>query len=81
MKKIYIEPPYIKLEQALKLAALVSSGGEAKILIQNNEVAVNAKICTQRGKKLFGGDKILFQAEEYEVVINDNQSNTGRELP
>jgi ribosome-associated protein len=69
MKKIYAAPPYIKLEQALKLASLVSSGGEAKILIQNSEVAVNGDICTQRGKKLFGGDKILFQAEIYEVVL------------
>ncbi|MDR2558517.1 MAG: RNA-binding S4 domain-containing protein [Oscillospiraceae bacterium] len=69
MKKIYISPPCIKLEQALKLASLVSSGGEAKLLIQNGEVAVNGEICGQRGKKLFGGEIITFGTEKFEVSV------------
>ncbi|MCL2638819.1 MAG: RNA-binding S4 domain-containing protein [Oscillospiraceae bacterium] len=69
MKKIYINPPFIKLEQALKLASLVSSGGEAKLLIQDGEVAVNGEICLMRGKKLFGGEIITFSGEEFKVEV------------
>lgn len=54
--KINIETEYIKLESLLKYAAICSSGGEAKILIQNEEVMVNGEICTQRGKKIRSGD-------------------------
>jgi ribosome-associated protein len=69
MTKIYINPPYIKLEQALKLASLVSSGGEAKLLIQNGQAAVNGETCTQRGKKLFGGETVTLQGEKFKIEV------------
>jgi ribosome-associated protein len=69
MQKIYITPPYIKLEQFLKLASLVSSGGEAKVLIQNGEVAVNGEVCLMRGKKLSGGEVVTFENNKFEVVL------------
>jgi ribosome-associated protein len=53
---VSITTEYIKLDALLKLADAVSSGGEAKILIQEGEVAVNGETCTQRGKKLRPGD-------------------------
>lgn len=56
MKEIAITTEYVKLQDLLKLANLVSSGGEAKERIQAGEVAVNGEICTQRGKKMRPGD-------------------------
>lgn len=56
MKTITIITEYVKLQDLLKLANLVSSGGEAKERIQAGEVAVNGEICTQRGKKMRPGD-------------------------
>lgn len=56
MKTITITTEYVKLQDLLKLANLVSSGGEAKERIQAGEVAVNGEICTQRGKKMRPGD-------------------------
>ncbi|BAK97201.1 hypothetical protein OBV_00030 [Oscillibacter valericigenes Sjm18-20] len=56
MKTIIINTEYVKLQDLLKLANLVSSGGEAKERIQAGEVMVNGEICTQRGKKLRPGD-------------------------
>ena len=53
---VSITTEYIKLDALLKLADAVSSGGEAKILIQEGEVAVNGETCTQRGKRLRPGD-------------------------
>ena len=55
---------YIKLDALLKLANVVASGGEAKILIQEGEVSVNGEPCFQRGKKLRPGDvAVLFDKE------------------
>jgi len=64
-----IDPPFIKLEQLLKFGSLVSSGGEAKIIIQNGEVAVNGEVCKMRGKKLFGGEIITIANLDFEVAV------------
>ena len=53
---IPINTEFIKLEALLKLANVVSSGGEAKVLIQDGQVTVNGEVCTQRGKKMRPGD-------------------------
>ena len=67
MKQIKIKDEYIKLGQALKLAGMVSSGVEAKIVIQNGEVFVNGEPELQRGKKLYAGDVFSFQGEEAQI--------------
>lgn len=48
----------IKLDQFLKLAGIVQTGGEAKLLIQAGEVQVNGVVETRRGRKLLVGDRI-----------------------
>ncbi|MCL2019346.1 MAG: RNA-binding S4 domain-containing protein [Oscillospiraceae bacterium] len=74
-QEIYISPPFIKLEQFLKFASLASTGGEAKLLIQNGYVCVNGEVCKLRGKKLFGGEEISLGAEIYRCVKSDYQRN------
>lgn len=56
MKNIKIKTDFIKLDQFLKLADVVMSGGEAKVLIISEDVIVNGEICTQRGRKIKKGD-------------------------
>ena len=58
MDKILIHTEYIKLDSLLKLAGLVETGGEAKLLIQNGQVEVNGEVCTMRGRKLRAGDTV-----------------------
>ena len=58
MEKILIHTEFIKLDSLLKLAGLVETGGEAKLLIQNGQVEVNGEVCTMRGKKLRAGDTV-----------------------
>lgn len=48
---IFIDTEFIKLQNLLKFAGLVETGGQAKILIQDGYVTVNGEICTMRGKK------------------------------
>ena len=54
----------MKLDQFLKWQNLVSSGGEAKILIKSGSVKVNGEIETRRGRKLIRGDKVMFLKNE-----------------
>ena len=67
MKVIHIETEYIKLQDLLKFAAAVSTGGEAKILIQEGDVTVNGEVCTMRGKKCRAGDVIELDGQSVEV--------------
>ncbi len=68
MEKINIVTEYIKLDSLLKLAALVGTGGEAKYVISEGMVTVNGEVCTQRGKKLYLGDKVSFAGNELEIA-------------
>ena len=67
MNQITIKDEYIKLGQALKLAGMVSSGVEAKIMIQDGQVLVNGEVELQRGKKLHPGDIFSFNGEEAQI--------------
>lgn len=55
---ISIDTDYIKLDSFLKLANLVMSGGEAKLVIQEGLVTVNGQTETRRGRKLYPGDRV-----------------------
>lgn len=68
MQEITIHDEYIKLGQALKLATLVSSGVEAKILIQDGLVRVNGEVDLRRGRKLYPGDIFELEGNEVKVV-------------
>lgn len=57
------ERPAIRLDQFLKRATLVDSGGEAKVMIQAGEVRVNGEVETRRGRKLAPGDVVEFAGE------------------
>ncbi len=59
-KEVEIKTETIQLDQFLKWANLVESGGEAKNLIQAGKVMVNGEIEYSRGKKLNSGDLIEF---------------------
>ncbi|MFR1834069.1 MAG: RNA-binding S4 domain-containing protein [Lachnospiraceae bacterium] len=67
MKTITIRDEFIKLGQALKLAGLVDSGVEAKIVIQDGQVLVNGQVECQRGKKLVNGDIISYKGSEFQI--------------
>ena len=54
----------MKLDQFLKWHNLVSSGGEAKILIKAGQVKVNGELEKRRGRKLVRGDKVMFLKNE-----------------
>lgn len=68
MNTIIITTEFIKLQDLLKFANLVETGGEAKERVQAGEVTVNGEVCTMRGKKIRPGDDVCFQGEHYTVA-------------
>jgi ribosome-associated protein len=62
---------YIKLDQFLKLAQVVQTGGAAKMLIQSGQVQVNGEVETRRGRKLYHGDVVVVDGEELVVQTTD----------
>ena len=67
MQVIKLKGDYIKLGQALKAAGLVEEGVDAKYAIVDGQVKVNGQVCTMRGKKLVGGDKVSFDGQEIAI--------------
>ena len=68
---VVISTEFIKLQDALKFANAVPSGGLAKTEIQEGNVLVNGEVCTMRGKKLFPGDRVSFDGQEYLITIHE----------
>ena len=63
-----ITTEFIKLQDAMKYANVVYSGGEAKVLIQEGQVQVNGEACTMRGRKRRPGDTFAFNDTVYAIT-------------
>ena len=61
---------YIRLDDLLKLTGCVMTGGQAKMLIQSGEVAVNEETCLMRGKKLRGGERVTMPAGGEGITVD-----------
>lgn len=64
MEEIEIKTEKIQLDQFLKWANLVGSGGEAKHLIKSGRVIVNGVIETRRSYKLKPGDLLTIEGKK-----------------
>lgn len=65
MMKIKIDTEYITLGQFLKLADIISSGGEAKFAVKELDIEVNNEKENRRGRKLYHNDKIVVEGNEF----------------
>ncbi len=68
MQEVKIHTEYIKLDDLLKFAGVLGTGGIAKAVIQEGLVKVNGEICTMRGKKLRGGEIVEFDKAVLKVI-------------
>ena len=71
VRKIRISGDFIRLDALLKYASVVSTGGEAKIVIQNGDVFVGGEACLQRGKKVKAGDVVRYGGDVLFVTQYD----------
>ena len=70
MKEIEINKEPVELYKILKFESIVSSGGEAKAVIDDGQVLVNGEIETRKRKKIVAGDIIEFMNEKFKIVLN-----------
>ncbi len=64
---VTIVTEYITLGQLLKLASIISYGGEAKSFLLTSNVYVNGEKENRRGRKLYSGDVVAIN--ERTIVI------------
>ena len=57
------------LYKILKIANLVSGGGEAKLAISEGYVSLNGEVETQKRKKIYAGDLIYFNEQYLQIAI------------
>lgn len=67
MREVRIRDDTIRLGQALKLAGLAGSGGEARGLIEEGAVRVNGEVETRRGRQLLRGDVVAVGGEAVRI--------------
>lgn len=66
---IEVKPPFIKLEQFLKLSSAAETGGMAKVIIGEGLVKVDGEVCLMRGKKLRGGEKVEVEGKVFLCAV------------
>lgn len=66
-EKLKITTEFIRLDSALKLADIASTGGASKLIIQQGDIKVNGEVCLMRGKKLRTGDFFEYNRTVYEI--------------
>ncbi len=67
MQELVIESEFITLGQLLKLADVISSGGEVRPFLEATEVRVNGERDDRRGRKIRPGDVVVVGGEEIHV--------------
>lgn len=63
-----VQGDHIQLDQLLKAAGLVSSGGEAHAVVEAGEVSVDGETELRKRAKLRPGQKVSFGGDELELV-------------
>jgi len=74
VKRVFITGDFIRLDALLKYAAVASTGGEAKALIQDGNVYINGEACNMRGKKVKPGEVVRCAGEV--LLVRQRISNT-----
>ncbi|BAW97427.1 S4 domain protein [[Synechococcus] sp. NIES-970] len=71
MTQVPSDEPTIQLDQFLKITDLVTTGGQAKLVIQGGFVEVNGETETRRKRKLRHGDIVSFEEATVQVEFDE----------
>lgn len=69
MRNVEITREPVELYKILKFEGLVTTGGEAKLLIGDGQVTVNGEIETRRRRKMVSGDIIEFRGDRLQLRL------------
>jgi len=68
IRTVTISGEFITLGQLLKFADIVTSGGDGRALLEDEQVTVNDEAETRRGRKIYAGDIVRVGEEELTVA-------------
>lgn len=69
MREVEITTEPVELYKILKFEGMASSGGEAKLVIEQGLVKVNGKVETRKRKKIVSGDVIEFGTDKIRTQL------------
>ena len=69
MREVEITKEPVELYKILKFEGVVSSGGEAKMVIEKGLVQVNGEVETRKRKKIVSGDIVEFADEKMRMQL------------
>jgi ribosome-associated protein len=69
MRVVEITSEPVELYKILKFEGMVMSGGEAKQVIADGLVRVNAETDTRKRRKIYHGDEIEFAGEQLHIIL------------
>ena len=69
MRDVGITSEPVELYKILKFEGMTSSGGEAKLVIEQGQVRVNGSVETRKRKKIVTGDIIEFDNEKIHIQL------------
>lgn len=67
----------IELCKLLKIANMVTGGGEAKIVISEGYVSLNGEVEFQKRKKIYKDDIIEFNGDIVQVVVSNDKATSA----
>ncbi len=70
--EIQLDKQPIELCKLLKIADLVTGGGEAKVVISEGYVLLNGEVEYQKRKKVYHNDVVEYNNEVIQVIINED---------
>lgn len=69
MRVVEITKEPVELYKILKFEGMTSSGGEAKLVIEQGMVKVNGSVETRKRKKMVSGDIIEFNNDKIQLQL------------
>ena len=69
MRQVDINKEPVEQFKILKFEGIVSSGGQAKLVISDGQVTVNGEVETRKRRKVVAGDIIVFAEEELQIRL------------
>lgn len=70
--EVELQEEPIELCNLLQILDLVESGGQAKTMISEGYVGLNDEVCTQKRRKVFGGDVLNFGGNLYQISLAED---------
>lgn len=75
MEKITIHTENIQLDQLLKWAGIVESGGQVKLMLEDEIIKVNGNIETARRRRLYEGDIVEIEGVgSWQVAVEQSEA-------